>query len=69
MRGCKHKMKPQDEAIRKRGYVKNPKTFINEVSFFYTNFNPKMNENPINVLLKKETYFDLSVCHGTIKVP
>ena len=57
----------QDEAIRNRGYVKKPKEFINGVSFFYTNHNNKMSEKPINLLLKKETYIELSVLNGIIR--
>ena len=57
----------QDEAIRKRGYVKNQKEFIRGVSFFYSNKNNKMSEMPINLLLKKETYMELSDFNGIIK--
>lgn len=61
------KLARQDEAIRNRGYVKKPKEFINGVSFFYSSSNNKMSEKPINLLLKKETYMELSDLNGIIK--
>ena len=60
------KLARQEEKIRERGYVKNPKVFVDDVSFFYTNRNPRMIEKPINILLKKETYMELADEKGTI---
>jgi hypothetical protein len=62
------KLARQDEAIRQRGYVKNPKEFIDDVSFFYTCKNPRMSEKPINILLKKETYMELADHKGIINI-
>ena len=61
------KLSRQDDRIRERGYVKNPKTFIDDVSFFYTNKNPRMKEKPVNLLLKKETYMELADLKGVIQ--
>lgn len=52
----------QDEKIRERGFIKT-KEFINDVSFRYSD---AYIEKPINVLLKKETYINISSLHGLI---
>ena len=52
----------QDEIIRERGCVKTL-DFVNDVSFRYSE---KYIEKPINILLKKQTYINLSECHGII---
>lgn len=52
----------QDEAIRERGCVKTSE-FVNGISFRYSE---KYAERPINVLLKKQIYIDLSECHGIV---
>ena len=54
----------QDEIIRERGCVKTL-DFVNDVSFRYSE---KYIEKPINILLKKQTYINLSECHGIITV-
>ena len=54
----------QDAAIRERGYAKTL-DFIDDVSFRYSG---KYIERPVNILLKKQTYIDLSECHGIINV-
>lgn len=58
------KLAQQDQAIRDRGFVKTF-DFVDDISFRYSG---KYIEKPINVLLKKQTYVDLSECHGTITV-
>ena len=58
------KLAQQDNVIRERGYVKTL-DFVDDVSFRYSE---KYIEKPINILLKKQTYMDLSECHGTISV-
>ena len=57
------KLARQDEAIRTRGEIKT-KDFIDDVSFRYSS---KYIEQPINILLKKKTYIELSDYHGVIK--
>ena len=57
------KLKRQDEAIRQRGYVLNPHTFVNNTSF---SFSTQLQEQPINILLKKQTYLDLATHKGII---
>lgn len=57
------KLARQDNAIRKRGYLLRPHEFINDVSFA---FSPQLQEQPINILLKKQTYFSLATHKGTI---
>jgi ABC-type lipoprotein export system ATPase subunit len=52
----------QDEKIRRNGGVKT-KEFINDISFRYSD---AYIEKPINILLKKETYFDLASMGGTV---
>lgn len=52
----------QDEKIRRNGGVKT-KEFINDISFRYSD---AYIEKPINILLKKETYFDLAYMSGTV---
>ena len=54
----------QDKKIRENGGVKT-KEFINGVSFRYSDIYV---EKPINVLLKKETYFEISDYHGNINI-
>lgn len=56
------KLSKQDENIRERGYVKT-KEFIDDISFRYSD---KYIEKPINILLKKQTYIDISDYHGKI---
>ena len=51
-----------DEAIRDRGYVKTNE-FINGVSFRYSN---QLQEEPINILLKKWKYLELADYSGVI---
>jgi hypothetical protein len=58
------KLSEQDKIIRERGYVKTM-DFINDVSFRYSD---KYIEKPINILLKKQTYIDISDYHGKIVV-
>ena len=58
------KLAQQDQIIRERGYVKTF-DFVDDVSFRYSG---KYIERPINILLKKQTYMDLSEYHGTISV-
>lgn len=57
------KLAKQDEAIRKKGYVKT-KEFIDDVAFRYSD---AYIEKPINIMLKKETYLKLSDYKGIIK--
>jgi hypothetical protein len=57
------KLARQDEAIRIRGEIKT-KDFVDDISFRYS---PKYIEHPINILLKKKTYIELSDYHGIIK--
>ena len=57
------KLSRQDEKIREQGEIKT-KEFINEVSFRYSD---AYIEKPINVLLKKETYINISTLHGLIE--
>ena len=57
------KLARQDEAIRIRGEIKT-KDFVDDISFRYS---PKYIEHPINILLKKKTYIELSDYHGVIK--
>jgi hypothetical protein len=52
----------QDKRIREKGYVKT-KDFIDGISFRYSE---RYIEKPINILLRKETYINLSHLHGTI---
>jgi len=58
------KLASQDNMIRERGYVKT-NSFLNDVSFRYSK---TYVEQPINILLKKETYFKLSHINGKIKI-
>ena len=57
------KLSRQDEKIREQGEIKT-KEFINEISFRYSD---AYIEKPINVLLKKETYINISTLHGLIE--
>ena len=57
------KLAKQDEKIRKQGYVAT-KEFIDDVSFRYSD---SYIEKPINLLLKKETYLELSEFNGLIE--
>ena len=54
----------QDDKIRKNGGVKT-KEFINGVSFRYSD---AYVEKPINILLEKESYIEISDYYGTIDV-
>lgn len=56
------KLSLQDNKIRENGGVKT-KDFINDISFRYSD---GYIEKPVNLLLKKETYMNLSCMHGTI---
>jgi hypothetical protein len=56
------KLSKQDQSIRGRGYVKT-KEFVDGISFRYSD---RYIEKPINILLKKQTYIDLSDYHGKI---
>ena len=56
------KLSRQDQSIRERGYVKT-KEFVDGISFRYSD---RYIEKPINILLKKQTYIDLSDYHGKI---
>ena len=56
------KLAQQEETIRTRGYVKTH-DFVDNVSFRYSD---RYIEKPINILLKKQTYIDLSEYHGKI---
>lgn len=56
------KLAKQDEKIREQGGVKT-KEFVDDVSFRYSD---AYVEKPINLLLKKETYFELSELNGII---
>ena len=58
------KLAKQDETIRERGYVKTL-DFVDDVSFRYSE---RYIERPVNILLKKQTYIDLSECHGVINI-
>lgn len=58
------KLAKQDEKIRKQGYVAT-KEFIDGISFRYSD---AYIEKPINLLLKKETYLELSELNGIINV-
>jgi hypothetical protein len=58
------KLAQQDQIIRERGYVKTF-DFVDDVSFRYSG---QYIERPINILLRKQTYMDLSEYHGTISV-
>lgn len=53
-----------DKAIRNRGYVKT-KDFVNGVSFRYSD---SYIEQPINILLKKQTYQEIADYSGTINI-
>lgn len=55
----------QDKKIRENGGVRT-KEFINGVSFRYGD---SYVEKPINILLEKDTYIELSDYHGNINVP
>ena len=58
------RLSSQDKKIRENGGVKT-KEFINGVSFRYSDIYV---EKPINVLLEKETYFEISDYHGNINI-
>lgn len=58
------KLAQQDEIIRQRGYIKTM-DFVNDVSFRYSE---RYVEKPINILLKKQTYMDLSSYCGKITI-
>ena len=53
----------QDEKIRENGFVQTM-DFIDDIAFRYSD---KYIEKPINIMHRKETYIDLSECHGVIK--
>lgn len=53
----------QDDKIRQNGGVKT-KEFIDDISFRYSD---RYIEQPINILLKKETYLKISTLNGIIK--
>lgn len=57
------KLSRQDEKIREQGEIKT-KEFINEISLRYSD---AYIEKPINVLLKKETYINISTLHDLIE--
>jgi ABC-type lipoprotein export system ATPase subunit len=54
----------QDNKIRENGGVKT-KEFINDVSFRYSD---AYVEKPINILLQKESYIEISDYHGNIEI-
>ena len=56
------KLAKQDEKIREQGGVKT-KEYVDDISFRYSD---AYVEKPINLLLKKETYLELSVLNGII---
>lgn len=56
------KLAKQDEIIRERGRVKTL-DFVDDISFRYSE---RYIERPINILLKKQTYIELSECHGIV---
>lgn len=56
------KLAKQDEKIREQGGVKT-KEFVDDISFRYSD---AYVEKPINLLLKKETYLELSILNGII---
>ena len=58
------KLAQQDKTIRERGYIKTF-DFVDDVSFRYSK---KYIEEPINILLKKNTYIDISDYHGKITI-
>jgi hypothetical protein len=58
------KLALQDKAIRERGFVKTF-DFVDDVSFRYS---PKYIERPVNLLLKKQTYMDISDYKGKITI-
>lgn len=58
------KLSKQDEAIRKAEGVKT-KEFVDGVSFRYSG---AYIEKPINILLKKEDYFEMSLMNGNVHV-
>jgi hypothetical protein len=58
------KLAMQDKTIRDRGFVKTL-DFVDDVSFRYSS---KYVEKPINILLKKKTYMDISDYHGKISI-
>lgn len=58
------KLALQDKAIRERGFVKTV-DFVDDVSFRYS---PKYIERPVNLLLKKQTYMDISDYKGKITI-
>lgn len=58
------KLAKQDEIIRERGRVKTL-DFVDDISFRYSE---RYIEKPINILLKKQTYIELSECHGIVTV-
>jgi hypothetical protein len=58
------KLAKQDDSIRQRGYVKT-KDFVDDLSFRYSD---RYVEKPINILLRKQTYMDISDYHGKIIV-
>ena len=58
------KLAKQDEQIRNQGYIKT-KEFIDGISFRYSN---AYIEKPINVLLKRDTYLEISELNGIIEL-
>lgn len=58
------KLARQDQKIRENGEIKT-KEFIDDVSFRYSN---TYIEEPINILLKKDSYIKISDLNGKIKV-
>ena len=58
------KLSRQDENIREKGFIKNY-DFVDGVAFRYSK--TILPEKPINVLLKKETYINISTLHGIIE--
>lgn len=58
------KLRNEAKEIRERGYVQSGAN----IRFFYSSDNPFMKEKPINILLTKETYLNLSVKNGIINV-
>jgi hypothetical protein len=58
------KLVKQDDNIRQRGYTKT-NDFVDDISFRYSD---RYVEKPINILLRKQTYMDISDYHGKIIV-
>lgn len=59
------RIRRQERKIRENGQVKT-KEFVDGISFRYSR---KYIEQPINLLMKKDLYFDLSLYHGSLVLP